>query len=1256
MLNTLAFLWKKKLKSRKNSLARVVSKPADINAPESEITEVIPPAPKKNATRKYSIVTAAYNVEAYLDEFLISVSEQSVDFEKCIEIILVDDGSQDETANIAATWTSRYPKNIRYIYQPNAGQGAARNNGLAYATNEWVTFIDSDDLLSIDYFESIDKFIDSNTSELKAVCANFIFYYENKKELSDSHPLKFRFANGNVTLPISNPGRNIALNVNAVFFKRARLIKSGLQFNPLVKPGFEDSLFVNSYLLEAFKWNVGYCADAKYIYRKRDNGTSTLDTAWQHPGRYDHQLRLGSLGLIEKSIALLGSVPKFIQRVAMYDIAWHINKIIRFDSDIRSLSPSQLDNYKFLVRQIFSHIEQDTLMNFELAGMWFFQKLGLAAKYKGYIPNFNISYIDDYDATKNLVKIKYFTPIEEIDEQVFLDDEIVVPTYSKTRIHRFFDEPFLHERILWLQLGDGNNFRITTQNKPTRITLRGKQFKDDVPVELIYRAFDKKPLDDSGFSEEILEIRKIACEPTMVNKFGGSWLLMDRDHHADDNAEHLYRHLSKNHPEIKVFFVLHEDSADFDRLTLEGFNLIAFDSIEHKAALINCAHFISSHADNYIFSEITKKNFGDLLNYKFTFLQHGVIHNDLSVWLNSKAIDCFITSTRDEFNSISGTGPYQFSRKEVALTGLPRHDAFYDGNSIECLTILIMPTWRNNIVGAPIGNSNIREINPAFSETKYLHHWKTLLNCQTLKNLAHNGKNKIIFAPHVNIKPYVLEFECPEHIEVWNGDESDSIQTLFKTSQIMITDYSSVAFDMAAMNKPVIYYQFDESEFLSKHTSRPGYFDYRRDGFGPVCSSQIEVEGSIENLLNPNSEESKFYIARCESTFAFHDGKNCHRTVEAIKKLDRNIIEKTHEYVAKIETGMSALAINNWKLAVHCLEEAIALPSQPDVSVFVGLIKSLQELGQHQRSLEVLEHAATIHGSSEELNSFNLQTIFKVRPISEAITIYEKTINTATPKSLPTLIVANAANYYLAQGLRAKAMEQFGFADNESHPDLIRCKATIATEDGDWENAAGLWKEVTRTHSTDEHRRKLFEAQFNSGLLQDCMVTLKQMRDTQDLGKLNLIAGEVFFKNSKWADACKYWTLAIQSNQLQPDTWLKLARARRRAGSPELAKEALMNGLESTDERFKLQETSLVHLALGNWDDAIESFNYFLSRKDLKPNKDARLDLAYALHRSGNAVAAEKTLAEYNKRFGEDSRSVKILSDIKQGHLGQVAS
>ena len=54
----------------------------------------------------------------------------------------------------------------------------------------------------------------------------------------------------------------------------------------------------------------------------------------------------------------------------------------------------------------------------------------------------------------------------------------------------------------------------------------------------------------------------------------------------------------------------------------------------------------------------------------------------------------------------------------------------------------------------------------------------------------------------------------------------------------MITDYSSVAFEMAYLKKAVLYYQFDEEEFFSGKHWQKGYFDYRKDGFGAVCVSE----------------------------------------------------------------------------------------------------------------------------------------------------------------------------------------------------------------------------------------------------------------------------------------------------------------------------------------------------------------------------------------------------------------------------------
>src|SRR3546814_211249 len=148
---------------------------------------------------------------------------------------------------------------------------------------------------------------------------------------------------------------------------------------------------------------------------------------------------------------------------------------------------------------------------------------------------------------------------------------------------------------------------------------------------------------------------------------------MDRDTQADDNAEHFYRYLRGNHPSQPIRFVLRRDSHDWDRLARDGFDLLAFGSAEHERALRVCAKIISSHADRYVVDYFRD---GSLASKDFIFLQHGVIMNDLSGWLNSKKIDRFITSARDEYDAIALDGNrYKFTKKEVVLTSLPRHDA-----------------------------------------------------------------------------------------------------------------------------------------------------------------------------------------------------------------------------------------------------------------------------------------------------------------------------------------------------------------------------------------------------------------------------------------------------------------------------------------------------------------------------------------------------------------------------------------------------
>jgi glycosyltransferase involved in cell wall biosynthesis len=93
----------------------------------------------RDAPSRVSVVIPAYNAEAFLPDCLSSVLAQS----HCpAEVIVVDDGSKDGTVNVARSFGDR----VTCLCQQNAGPAAARNRGILAARNEWIAFIDSDDM------------------------------------------------------------------------------------------------------------------------------------------------------------------------------------------------------------------------------------------------------------------------------------------------------------------------------------------------------------------------------------------------------------------------------------------------------------------------------------------------------------------------------------------------------------------------------------------------------------------------------------------------------------------------------------------------------------------------------------------------------------------------------------------------------------------------------------------------------------------------------------------------------------------------------------------------------------------------------------------------------------------------------------------------------------------------------------------------------------------------------------------------------
>lgn len=856
---------------------------------------------KHRGSNDFTVISAVYNVEKYLDDYFSSLVNQSLSFKKHIHLIVVDDGSTDSSAKIIKKWQAKFPNNIRYVYKENGGQASARNLGLQYVDTDWVTFIDPDDFVSSQYFKVIDDTL-INNKDVYAVGCSLELYLENGRVMKNTHPLKYKFDSKNKKHLISNLDKNIQMSASSTIFKVNKDITEGYcHFNEKIKPNFEDAKFIADYFLFNYDKKIIFVENAKYYYRKREDGSSTLDNSWKKIELFYDVFEFGLIPMLESYKLKFKLVPKNIQWTAIYHISWYFGKLINKNHNHSILNEEQENKFLQLLDSVFFMIDSQAIMEFNLVGIWFFHKVGMLGAFKQEKPTFQIVYIDNIDREKKQLLVSYFTYFD-VSCSFRLNDKDIIPKYEKTIKHTFVNRLFVQERRCWLPFEDEDSlFTVALDNEDVRITLKQKQHNKGVSIKNIIKAF----------------------EPSTKYRSDGSWLLMDRVTQADDNAEHFYRYLKNNYPEQHCYFALSRSSTDWMRLQNEGFNLIEFETEEFERQLRKASKIISSHLDKPI-----NNYFGDEYEYskKFVFLQHGVTKDDLSSWFNTKKnLQCIIATTKSEYQSlVDDDSYYNFTKKEVALTGFPRHDALLANNQFNSKTILIMPTWRESAVGNIVAGGKDRTFNDGFMQTSYAQHWYELLHSESFARLVKEYGYEVIFAPHINISPYIDMLEIPSYIQVWQADRATtSMQQLFQQSKLMITDYSSVAFEMGLLGKTTFYYQFDKDEvFSGGHTYQQGYFDYEVDGFGPVVIDQESLIATLEDVLQNEGEPLAPYETRIQETFAFRDTNNCQRVHEAILDLDRpDISEVSVDTI--MEYAQQAITHEACDLALERIENAL---------------------------------------------------------------------------------------------------------------------------------------------------------------------------------------------------------------------------------------------------------------------------------------------------------------------------------------------
>lgn len=439
---------------------------------------------------RFSFVSAVHDVGKYLNEFIGSFANQSLDFRTHAELILVDDGSTDDSARIIKKWQRRYPDAIRYIYQENAGVAEARNLGLSVASYDWVSFPDPDDFVDREYLAAVAAAVERHAdSDVALIACYMLRYYEAASRTSDSMPLRFRFADGEKLLPANDLGRYIQGYVNGAFFRRSEIDRSGLKFDPRVRPTFEDGHFVGRFIIAAGDSKVLFLPDAKYYYRKRGDRTSIMDGARADADWYGDALRHGHLDLLKSDREARGTVSVQAQNSVLHALAFRLQEVADspFEEDL--LSPQQRARYRDLLGEIFSLIDAETIMNYDIADMPFWHRVGMLNLFKGMDPPWQQVEFADFDASNGMARIVHWTR-SPVPLARYLVDGVALPaTDERSHKRMFADAAFVWEHAQRIALPQDGTLTVEVGGLAARIVMPEEVAEDGVSLAHVRRAF-----------------------------------------------------------------------------------------------------------------------------------------------------------------------------------------------------------------------------------------------------------------------------------------------------------------------------------------------------------------------------------------------------------------------------------------------------------------------------------------------------------------------------------------------------------------------------------------------------------------------------------------------------------------------------------------------------------------------------------------------------------------------------------------------
>ncbi|MBE6499018.1 MAG: glycosyltransferase [Methanobrevibacter thaueri] len=886
---------------------------------------------------KISVVMAAYNSGEYIAESIKSIINQTLNFKKHIQLIVVDDASYDNTLDVVNQFKEKYPDNISVISsKENHGAAHSRNLGLDEVKGEFVNFLDSDDYISENAFQkALDFFKKYDGVDIASIP---IYFFGAKK---GGHNLNFKFSRTQVINLLEKPDY-IQLSGASSFFRFSKI--KNHRFDEDLKVS-EDPLFINQLLIK--NPIIGFLDDCGYYYRKHDTSTSLIGSSTNYKSYYTSRIDNYFIRLIKDSLEELSYVPKFIQTVIMYDLFWLANV-----EDV-SLILNQKENlilYAKLI-QILDYIDVNIILNQQLGNNLLNVHLFLLKSYKtdyfknkaivcrdGVLPREDLKFITNALGVDKLLidNIEFLNDSEIYISGVyttFLSDgcEITVDCDGEEFKTKRLDQPQRDNYSLnfnyafnycfdvvvpvcdKISFKSGGEVLDIEYGETSRLSRVSKYYlsTDHLAIDRFNHIEIVKRTPLTTFKNEISVLKSMISERQQGWRTGillrvlyfllyniynrrRIWIFIDLPDRADDNAFKLFRYAVDNPPHNidKVFTILKSEknynrlsdgskvkkllgkdsaSCEFEKISKFGY-VLPYKSLKHRLYSLFAEFIITSNPDNDIIYPFwgNFKHLSGLVRSKTVFLQHGVTLHNISSWLNDynkhlALLACVSEKERDAFLS----SEYGYGEDVVQVLGFPRFD--YLTNIGDNKEIVIMPTWRRRY----------EFFSPEeFKHCDFYRQFNDLLNDDELIDFLTEKSYKLIFRPHPKFLKFMDAFDRHESVNFSAGEYSE----VFNHASLLITDFSSVAFDFAYLKKPLIYYHVDRENF--HFNIDESYFDYDEMGFGPVFDNLDDLKEKIKEFVLNDCEMDEKYQKRVDEFFKYQDKDNSKRVYEAILELN----------------------------------------------------------------------------------------------------------------------------------------------------------------------------------------------------------------------------------------------------------------------------------------------------------------------------------------------------------------------------------